>query len=449
MVLHAIPVQNGWAGVSKNYEPDARYRYRRDSYTKGEIDTLLDEKVDIDDVYTKAESDALLDLKADQSDTYTKAEVDALVEDAGGEKQVVTVTNTSYVISESDKGKWLRFTSSDPVFVVWPIEAEFSPGNEVELFRVGDGPVTVFSEWSQDVRFNGKDDFRLNAKFSQVRAVNGDLNEWDCTYSGDVVFGVYQSPYYISDPGSDPSPIPWTPADASMALWLDASDLATITESAGALTQWSDKSGNGNTGTPPSAAARPATGTHSLNGLNVLTFAGDDYVSIPNAASIQLGTGDFFLTALVYVDNASKGAAAQNTFVSKSFNGVEIYNYQGTAGGYVAGAGSAPGTRPVSSASWFIATLCRTGTTLTMRVNGTAGSSSTNAGSASYPAADMLIGMRPGGTASQYLIGRIAEVLYSNDYASMTKAEGYAAWKWGQDGSLDAGHPYKSAPPTL
>ena len=41
----------------------------------------LDEKADVGDSYTKAEDDSLLELKADKSTTYTKTEVDELLED--------------------------------------------------------------------------------------------------------------------------------------------------------------------------------------------------------------------------------------------------------------------------------------------------------------------------------------------------------------------------------
>ena len=445
MVFHTVPVQNGRAGVSKNYEPDARYRYRRNSYTSGEVDALLDGKAGVDDVYTKAESDGLLDLKADKSDTYTKTEVDTLVDDAGGEKQVVTVSSTSYVISESDKGKWLRFTSSDPVFVVWPVDAEFSLGNEVELFRVGEGPVTVFSEWAQDVRFNGKDDFRLNAKFSQVRAVNGDVSEWDCTYSGDVVFGVYQSPYYISDPGSDPSPIPWTPAEITTALWLDSSGSATITESSGSVSEWADKSGNDN----------HAVGAGSLSpqvGVDGIRFDSDLF-TIADDATLQFGTGDFCVVYFCKFDNVSKGAAAQNTVISKNFTGFECFNYQGSINGYFGGTANAPGAiSGLSNATYDIFSQVRLSSSAYLRRNGVAGSASTNSANVSQIGTSLIIGQRPGGNASQYFIGELlGVVILPSGYSvsDVQKVEGWGAWQYGIEGRLDASHPYKSSPPTL
>lgn len=448
MVLHAIPVQNGRPGVSKNYEPDARYRYRRDSYTKGEIDTLLDDKVDIDDVYTKAEADALLDLKADQSDTYTKAEVDALVEDAGGEKQVVTINNTSYVISESDKGKWLRFTSSNPVFVVWPIEAEFSPGNEVELFRVGDGPVTVFSEWAQDVRFNGKDDFRLNAKFSQVRAVNGDVNEWDCTYSGDVVFGVYQSPYYISDPGSDPSPIPWTPAEITTALWLDASDGATITESGGKVSQWNDKSGNSRHATQGTLANRPTTGLVTVNGLNAIDFDGaDDWLVTSGYIPANTSAGD--LCAFIVANSTGSADRALLSTRALANNGFTLRTNSTTQTAYFH-AGATPTLTRTISAGANIFQFVRDALSVRLGENGSIGSAS-SLSNYTVSGQNLTIGADSGAGFSRF-DGPVCEVVLLESLPTDSvreKVEGYLAWKWGLEGRLPALHPYKSAPPTV
>jgi len=36
----------------------------------------------------------------------------------------------------------------------------------------------------------------------------------------------------------------WNPSMIQTALWLDAADASTITESGGAVSQWDDKSGN-------------------------------------------------------------------------------------------------------------------------------------------------------------------------------------------------------------
>jgi hypothetical protein len=63
---------------------------------------------------------------------------------------------------------------------------------------------------------------------------------------------------------------------AGYKVWLDASDTATITQSGGAVSQWTDKSANAYTFTQATAAYKPITGSDTQNGKNVLTYATND-----------------------------------------------------------------------------------------------------------------------------------------------------------------------------
>jgi hypothetical protein len=67
--------------------------------------------------------------------------------------------------------------------------------------------------------------------------------------------------------------------DLSPVVWLDAADATTITASLGAVSQWNDKSGNGFHVTQAFGARQPLTGAATINGLNVLTFDGNDSMS--------------------------------------------------------------------------------------------------------------------------------------------------------------------------
>lgn len=63
----------------------------------------------------------------------------------------------------------------------------------------------------------------------------------------------------------------WTPASLSgLVAWFDASDGSTITASGGNVTEWRDKSGNARH--LANAGTGPATGSRTLNSLNVLDF---------------------------------------------------------------------------------------------------------------------------------------------------------------------------------
>jgi len=68
---------------------------------------------------------------------------------------------------------------------------------------------------------------------------------------------------------------PWTPLDLTgLQLWLDAADTATITHSAGAVSQWNDKGPAARHHVQATATAKPTTGTRTINGRNALDFDG-------------------------------------------------------------------------------------------------------------------------------------------------------------------------------
>jgi len=90
------------------------------------------------------------------------------------------------------------------------------------------------------------------------------------------ILGIYAS----SMKGAPPSP-----PVAGYKVWLDASDTSTITQSGGAVSQWTDKSANAYTFTQATAGNKPATGTRTQNGRNVLDFDGGDILSSSAAAS--------------------------------------------------------------------------------------------------------------------------------------------------------------------
>jgi len=96
-----------------------------------------------------------------------------------------------------------------------------------------------------------------------------------------------------------------------MSLWLDASDASTITDSAGAVSQWADKSGNGNHLTQVTAANQPVTGTRTINSRNALKFDGaTSYLT--GATPGILGDGWTAFVVWSGDDAAAIGALLQN-----------------------------------------------------------------------------------------------------------------------------------------
>jgi hypothetical protein len=114
----------------------------------------------------------------------------------------------------------------------------------------------------------------------------------------------------------------WTafsPLSLQPKLWLDASDLTTITESSGAVSEWRDKSGNNYAFTQSTGTAQPTTGSTTQNGLNVLAFDGNDGLVSTAAASTWkfLHDGTLHLVGIV----AKRNTASLDMNVFGTFSG--------------------------------------------------------------------------------------------------------------------------------
>lgn len=84
-----------------------------------------------------------------------------------------------------------------------------------------------------------------------------------------------------------PTGVPSVVTNAS--VWLDASDLSTITEASGSVSQWDNKGTLGNF-TQGTGALQPTTGATTQNGLNVIDFAADFLVSADAASAFKFMT---------------------------------------------------------------------------------------------------------------------------------------------------------------
>ncbi|MEE9159939.1 MAG: hypothetical protein V3U60_16330 [Gammaproteobacteria bacterium] len=89
---------------------------------------------------------------------------------------------------------------------------------------------------------------------------------------------------------------------AGLSLWLDADDASTITEAGGSVSQWDDKSGNGNDATQTTEASKPTTGISTINGLNALDFDGDDDWLIGASGTISISLSDHTIFFVAHLD---------------------------------------------------------------------------------------------------------------------------------------------------
>jgi hypothetical protein len=280
------------------------------------------------------------------------------------------------------------------------------------------------------------------------------------------------------------APPPWTPADITTKLWLDAADTSTITSSSGSVSAWVDKSGNNYNFTQATGSAQPKTGITTQNGLNVLDFDGNNFLQStiassnwtflhygtvcnifvvakfgndanPNALYTVLGTSDASSATTSRGANVLWDDRSSATFNNRARYFVSSANGSGLAALCI-DASSGNDAFPANSFGMLSITADTGNATAANRcvisVNGGTGVSDnarTAAVSSSNPAQTLRIG-RNGGS-SFPMVGSIAEIVIVLGAMSSTdfdKMEGYLAWKWGIQDSLASGHPYKSAAPT-
>ena len=214
-----------------------------------------------------------------------------------------------------------------------------------------------------------------------------------------------------------------------LQLWLDANDRSTITESGDKVSQWDDKSGNGNDVTQGTGAFQPATQSDAQNGKNVLTFDGTNhFMNSVFDSSLDL-RNDF---TIIYVAKTDDIAAARRALATD---------------GYATGVASsartqytALGVQDYSSANDYWNTSLHIINTMTMDSsndaifykNNAVFSSPTGANPANATTTGIFIGSRENGT--QKWDGEIAEILIFNKVLNASErleVNTYLSNKWG------------------
>ena len=92
---------------------------------------------------------------------------------------------------------------------------------------------------------------------------------------------------------------PFSPLDLSPVLWFDASDASTITQSAGAVSQWDDKSGNALHATQGTGSNQPTFNTDEL------VFTGTHWLNLPDLSAYFNGSQNRTIFVVGEVDTVS------------------------------------------------------------------------------------------------------------------------------------------------
>jgi hypothetical protein len=238
--------------------------------------------------------------------------------------------------------------------------------------------------------------------------------------------------------------IPWTPAEITTAVWYDAADADTITESGGAVSQWDDKSGNSNHAVQGTGAEQPTTGTTSLNTLNTIYFDGTESMDFTTALTT--------VRQVVFVVQNGDGEETSGTTNAHIYGNTAGSQYtfivvNSADGSYDI---SIDGTVSASGGARFNGDTRYTGTNIDLG-NTNAQNEGPGIWAVDYNANSQVGHLARGFSAREGIV-EIAEILFFTSILSDSdrqKLEGYLAWKWGLEGSLASGHPYESAAPTV
>lgn len=239
--------------------------------------------------------------------------------------------------------------------------------------------------------------------------------------------------------GSNAGILPWTPADTSTAVWYDASDASTITISTG-VSEWRDKSGNGNHASQATSGNQPAYITNGWAKKNVISFDGNDNLTHTYANPTTNISIFMVLNRLIedstfsnrYLYATSGATTTQSNIYSRSSSVVSW----GTLG---SSSTNRNAQSTIVEAGWVQIGFVRT-TSGTFYFNGVSdGTFATDS-----------VGLSTGTIAGT--TGRIAEVIVIDTNVSLElrqNIEGYLAHKWDLTNRLPLTHPYLRFQPSI
>jgi len=237
---------------------------------------------------------------------------------------------------------------------------------------------------------------------------------------------------------------PFTPTQISgCQLWLDAADTSSYRLSGANLTSWSDKSGTGKT---ISFSGTPTYKAKATGNLPSIVFSS---TMLTTTFSSTFGSGDvaYFAVWIQYTNNSGIVMTLGGTTtpgLGMGCNGQYNFFEWGVAG--------AESDYAFTGSITFNRYVVQSGTirsnAMLCSVNGYSGTAATS--SQPQTSTTFNIGSATSVGSGYAINGEIAEVLVYVGTISTTQQqqiEGYLAWKWGLQGSLNPSHPYATVNP--
>ena len=235
--------------------------------------------------------------------------------------------------------------------------------------------------------------------------------------------------------GVSPIPAsPWSPAEITTSVWLDAADASTITADGNGISQWDDKSGNDHHAVQTNNTYKPAHVQNDLNGKDGVDF----YLN----KSLRKNTGTQtvgYVIAVVKAENAiwnhhhtifgRRTDARFGGFMQMNDTGFHNNAYPGSV--WVDGTSQTVSTTGFSTIdSPHLWSYTPNGNTVKTLTGGYSMGNYDNGGA--------------GGSATQYEVVVLPTIPTDQE---REKLEGYLAHKWDLAANLPVDHPYKNAAP--
>lgn len=245
----------------------------------------------------------------------------------------------------------------------------------------------------------------------------------------------------------------WSPEFIETDLWLDASDIATITLDTG-VSEWGDKSGNGRHISQSTPANQPIFDGQSVS------FDSSTYLS--NTSPFMWDGGACTVLAVLDTNPASDArwiSEGSSTDTDPIYSPAQVAVTPITSGASLIR--STTGVNIVASSSNLypnmfpgksIIGFSDTGSSITLFKDGIDGSPLAYTRSSPLALNTFCVGGLLRSTFASGFNGKVHEILVLPNNPTTPekqKIEGYLAWKWGLQGNLPVDHPYYDAAPVL
>jgi len=345
----------------------------------------------------------------------------------------VTINKATLTLSYTESEKTLGYGDSDVTPNTAALDEDSLQYDETPSYVLGGGGSIDYISNDPDVADINTTTGEVSITLPEPGLANASHT---ATFSGHNDYADASTDYLLS--------ITYAPTDfADLALWLDASDDATLFTDApcatsastgGKIACWRDKSGKGNHVTQDNSNDRPVLLANQQNQLPALDFstdATDDHLATGGTGQIN-ADGGYTKFVLFSLDSTTD---SPNGLITGGGAGTRLDASSGVLDASHDGGALLAGGTDLSTDRYYITTLRYDGVNSngladTIRLDGSADASDDTAGAKTHTASKIYIGADGTGDG---LNGKLAELMVYNRAISdeeVEKLECYLARKW-------------------